>query len=208
MQVRPYPEKDGMRVWLNDEESQMLVDYYSDDLEKQLVVRLLLSMMRKDDLVNNVRTSAIRQLEHEELEAYVVAIGTETKTGEPHYSPISEKTRDHLMMFKQARNAKKDELLFQQSKKTIGRIVKSAAEDLAEQTGDENWNYVRAHDLRRTAANRIYYTLVRSGWASEFALRTVCAWGGWSNKSTFEQHYLSVLPEDMQAEMMEEADLR
>jgi len=208
MQLRPYDEKGGMRVWLNDEESQELIDYYSDKFEEQLVVELLLSGLRIDDLVRNVRVSAIRQLEHEDVEAYVLVIKTETKTGEPRFVPLSKSLRDRLVGLQGAQNKKQDELLFKQSKKTIERIVTRAGTSLAESTGDEDWLYVRPHDLRRTWGTRTYYKLIRSGSAAEFALRTVCAWGGWSNPSTFESHYLGTIPEDMQAEMMEEADLR
>jgi integrase len=201
MQLREFNKKDGYACWLNKAEQELLREYYSDDLEKQLAIDLLLDGLRGDDLVQNVSKEAIRQLDSDK-EAYVLRI-RESKSGWRE-APVSVDTRNKVLMLVNAKGLNQDELAFDYNVRTIQRWVTRAATDLAEETGDEDWNYVSAHDLRRTWATTTYYRLG----GTERDLRAVMSWGGWSKRDTFEDHYLGVIPEDLLSEMMEEAELR
>ena len=67
------------------------------------------------------------------------------------------------------------------SKRTIRRWMEKARVALAEETGDEYWQYLGYHDLRRTWA-----TQLRS---ADVDAMVVCDWGGWQDLNTFLDHY-------------------
>lgn len=79
------------------------------------------------------------------------------------------------------------------STRSLRRWVRSAADQLHEDTGDAGWSYLGFHDLRRT-------------WATALALDNVdpllvCDWGRWNDLKTFLEHYLgSYSPEAQQRE--------
>lgn len=48
MQIEPFETDDGYRCWLSSREQDVLVDYYSDDLEKHLAIELMLDGLRSE----------------------------------------------------------------------------------------------------------------------------------------------------------------
>ncbi|WP_435551974.1 tyrosine-type recombinase/integrase [Natrinema sp. CGMCC1.2065] len=79
------------------------------------------------------------------------------------------------------------------STRSLRRWIRSAADDLLEETGDEGWDHLGFHDLRRT-------------WATSLASEDVdpilvCDWGGWNDLETFLEHYRGTFsPEAQQRE--------
>ena len=49
------------------------------------------------------------------------------------------------------------------------------------ETGDDRWNFVSMHDLRRTWATSLDNKSVDA--------MVVCDWGGWNDLETFLDHY-------------------
>jgi integrase len=87
--------------------------------------------------------------------------------------------------------------IFDVTTRTIRNWVYDAAEQLAEETGNDDWRDVKPHDLRR------YYCshLVREG----FAAAEVMEWSGHEDYSTFRDHYW--LPsDDVVSSKLKEAD--
>ncbi|UPW01636.1 hypothetical protein M0R88_05920 [Halorussus gelatinilyticus] len=117
---------------------------------------------------------------------------------------MSNKTRQRAMMLANARGLRQDEPLVDVTDRTVQRWVTNAAESIAEETGNDDWQYVSAHDLRRTWATSTYYSLH----ASDVAKSLVMRWGGWSDEDTFTNNYLGREPDDLAAEMMATAGLR
>lgn len=72
MQIEPFETDDGYRCWLSEREQDLLVDYYSDDLEKQLAIELLLDGLRSEE-VPRVCKEDFRRLDVDE-EAYKLRI--------------------------------------------------------------------------------------------------------------------------------------
>jgi integrase len=200
MQLRPHP-KGGYAVWLNESELQDVIDYWDEDFEKQLAVKYMARVGLRADGLKNVTRGAIRRLDADE-ESYVIKL-EKTKRGYRE-APLPLDVKTDTFSYSNAAGLKKDEQVFQQSKRTYQRAVEEAVKAIAEETGDEDWLKVSAHDLRRSWATRCYYKLG----GTERDLRAVMSWGGWSKRETFEDHYLGVIPEDLLSEMMEEADLR
>ena len=98
----------------------------------------------------------------------------------------------------------KDDPVIDVGKRTVQRWVTDAAEELAVETGDDNWLEVSAHDLRRSWAASVFYRLN----GSDVVKSVIMRWGGWSNQQVFEQNYLGREPDELAAELMDEAGLR
>lgn len=82
-------------------------------------------------------------------------------------------------MLEHARN--EDELVVNISGSTIYRVVRRAAEDVDEETGDEGWSYLNVHDLRRSWGGHLL-------WDCDVSLMVVMEFGDWSDWPTFEEH--------------------
>lgn len=198
MQLEPYPDRDGYRVWLSENEQQQLIDYYDEDPEKQLALELMLDGLRADE-VPRVAMKDFRRMNTEE-EGWMLHVW-ESKT-DYRECPVSTETKQKAKMIKNLRSLRKDEPLIDASKRTIQRWVTRAAEDLAD--GDEdNWNHVTAHDLRRTWCTHTYWRLKGAR-----AREVVMAWGGWDDVQTFTTNYLGKIPDSIAIEVMDEAQLR
>ena len=68
------------------------------------------------------------------------------------------------------------------STRTVRRWVEARGEHLADETDDDGWRDVTAHDFRRTWA-----TLLAGNDGVDALL--VCQWGGWEDLETFLEHY-------------------
>ena len=76
--------------------------------------------------------------------------------------------------------------------------IQTTREQLAEETGDDRWNFVSMHDLRRT-------------WATSLASKDVdplivCDWGGWDDLDTFLQHYRGTYSPEAQRRERDKVD--
>lgn len=74
-----------------------------------------------------------------------------------------------------------DPLLSVSSTRTLRRWVSRAGDRLANETGEQSWREVSAHDLRRTWATALADAEVDPLLALD--------WGGWEDLETFLEHY-------------------
>jgi len=199
MQLEPMPEGSGCRVWLSDGEQEQLLDEVKEKPKRQLAFRALLHGLRTDEL-RWVRLSKLRELETE-TEAYKLTI-SDGKTGYREV-PVSRRLVEQMRMVKNVTSTRKDRPLITTGNRGIRRWFERARESLREQTGEDGWQYVSPHDLRRTWATQTYYALDVHN-AREIVMR----WGGWSSADTFRENYLGRETDEMAAEMMETAGLR
>jgi integrase len=199
MQIEPFPEKDGYRCWLSHDEQDQLLDEYSEEPRKQVALRGLLHGLRSDE-IEWMRTRNIRRLESD-LKAYKLRI-EDGKTGYRE-TPLQSRLKEQMLMLKNARQLTQDDPLIDVTKRTVQRWVTAATEQLAEETGLSDWNYVSAHDLRRTWATHTYYAL-----DAHYATEVVMRWGGWEDRDTFVENYLGRETDDLAAAMMNDAGLR
>jgi integrase len=194
------PKRDGYRCWLSETEVTILVNHSSEEPQKRLALELMLDGLRSEE-VPRVTKQDFRRLDADE-EAYKLRIH-ESKTGYRE-SPVANETKQRAVMLANARGLRQSEPLVDVTDRTIQRWVTSAAENIAEETVDDDWHHVSAHDLRRTWATTTYYSLH----ASDVAKSLVMRWGGWSDEDTFANNYLGREPDALAAEMMVEAGLR
>ena len=200
MQIEPMPKDDGYRCWLSKSERDRLTDHYSEEPQRQLAVELMLDGLRSEE-VPRVTKQDFRRLDADE-EAWKLRVH-EGKTGYRE-TPVSRETRQRAVMLANARGLRQSESLVDVDERSVQRWVSWAAEDIAEETEDDDWHHVSAHDLRRSWATSTYYSLH----ASDVAKSLVMRWGGWSDENTFESNYLGREPDELATQMMEEAGLR
>lgn len=201
MQTEPMENEDGYRVWLSANEQDTLIEYYDEDLDKQLAVRLGLLGLRASEIVNVARED-IRRLDSDD-EAYKLKI-QDSKTGYRE-TPLPRETKQQIQMLSSAKNLKKDEPVIEQTKRSVQRWISSASSSLADEPEEpDEWEHLSAHDLRRTWCTWTYWQLGASDRSKDIIMR----WGGWTDEQTFSQNYLGREPDDLAAEMMEKSNLR
>lgn len=197
MQLEPYDSKAGYRCWLSSNEQEQLENYYSEDIEKQLVIELLLDGLRADEVVK-VRKQDFRRMQTNE-DGWMLTVRDDSKTGHRE-CPVSKSTKTTAYALCSAQNLHKDAEILDYSTKSIQNWVKWAAEDLEAQ--NEDWQYVTAHDLRRTWATWTYYQI-----EGDRAKQAVMQWGGWESEQVFTQHYIGKVPDEIAIGLMQEAAL-
>ncbi|WP_394327442.1 tyrosine-type recombinase/integrase [Halobaculum gomorrense] len=153
----------------------------------------MLHGLRADEL-EHVCTDNLRELDSEDS-AYKLRVRS-GKTGWREV-PVSTELVQRMKMLKNVRSAHADEELISVHKGSVQRWVRNIAQDLAE-THNDDWQYLTAHDLRRTWATRTYYAL-----DSHHAVDLIMRWGGWDSRDVFTQNYLGRESDEMAASMMQ-----
>ena len=199
MRKEPHTTRHGYKIWLNEEEQAQLVQHLEEEPTKQLAIEIMLCGLRSDE-VTRVSASHLRKIKHGEKEGYKLHI-PKGKTG-ARETPIKADTAKRLRMLKNATGIKKEQPLIQVTPRTVQRWTTTAAAEMAKETGDEDWKHLTAHDLRRTWATQVYYTISGSR-----AKEIVMSWGGWSDEETFRNSYLGRETDDISLKFMAEAGL-
>lgn len=206
MQTRPYDEKAGRRCWLSRTEQATLLDHYRDEHPRRyLALALALHGLRSDEVVR-VEKRHFRLLQDTESEQYKLVI-PDGKTGKRE-TPIETDIKRHAFMLASAAGINQDEPLLGVSKRTLRDWIAAAREQLADETGNDVWNDVGMHDLRRTWATDTFYTLAFEG--VPIAEELTMGWGGWAmtstGRETFRNNYLGPEPDHVAADAMQLLD--
>ena len=75
-----------------------------------------------------------------------------------------------------------DDVLVDVARQSVQRWIRGLRDDLVAETGDEGWNHVTAHDLRRTWGTNAV--------EANMAPTVVMQCGGWQDFETFQEHYM------------------
>jgi len=75
--------------------------------------------------------------------------------------------------------------------RTLRRWVTRAAQTRQAEEGDERWKFLAPHDLRRTWGHLCLEAGVQAS--------VLMQWGGWTDYTTFQKHYLGKHSEETQA---------
>lgn len=178
MRLKDYPEKDGKRVWLRDDELQSVFDQ-ADGTEQEIAFLLggrvglrrnEIVQVRPVDLVEGPTGTHLRIWED---------YAKREKYREP---PVPERLATTIRTYADVADLDPDDHLVSVVDKTVYRWVKRARERLQAETNDVGWSFLDVHDLRRTWGT---YLLEQGVLPS-----VVMDWGGWEDWDTFRQHYL------------------
>lgn len=177
MRMDDFDVDDGKRVWLDQDELEMLIDVIvGGDPRKELAFRLGgQAGLRRSEIVSvtpNDFNHAPR--------GFVRVWGDYAKQNKYRETPVPE----GMVSMIRGMQVPPDQPVVDVHGDTVRRWVERAAERVYEMTGDGGWSFVTPHDLRRTWAS---YLLFDCG----VLPAVVMNWGGWESWTTFRDHYLS-----------------
>lgn len=175
MRLKDYDTHDGKRVWLSEKEIQLLIDQRDSDHPAMRAAFLLAGRcgLRRDEVVS-ITPADLVTTDH----GRVVRVW-DGKGDKYREVPCPDALADVAL----GMNKAPDEALADVDPSTIYAWVQRAAQRCRAETGDEGWQFVGPHDLRRSWAIR----LLESGVVPSL----VMAWGGWDDWQTFRNHYLA-----------------
>ncbi|MFC6991808.1 site-specific integrase [Haladaptatus sp. GCM10025707] len=177
MRLDPYPTRDdGMRVWLSKEEMQQLIN--EADGPQQKIAFLLGGRcgLRRSEITQVCPKDFVTGPTGKHVRIW------EDYAKREHYRepPVPDNLYSIVETF--AWNRDDDAPVVDVPDKYVYRWVRRAADRLQVQTGDEGWQFVGPHDLRRTWGTHLLEQGVLPS--------VVMAFGGWDDWDTFRRHYL------------------
>lgn len=175
MRLKDFPEKDGKRVWLSEKEIQQFVDQARNSEQR---VAFLLGAR------HGLRRKEILEVSPADLQETDVGTILRVWHGKgDKYREIPAAPELATIVRTISHDIEPDEPVVDKSSSTVYRWCKRAGERLHSETGDEGWQYVDVHDLRRTWGVRLLEDGVLPS--------VVFEWGGWESWPTFRDHYLA-----------------
>lgn len=194
MQTRPYPEKDGLRIWLSRQEQRQLLEAVDEEPRRRIAFQLGLHGLRTDEIVA-VEPRDVRDLASGDGHALVVRQGKTGKRELPIGDDLAQRIY-YIHRVDSTTNAR--DPIIDKSKRTIRNWINEARQYL----DHEDAGALGMHDLRRTYATDTYYSLAFSG--VPIPEQLVMSWGGWkqseTGRSTFRQNYLGPVPDHIMSQ--------
>jgi len=185
MRLKDYDERKGKRVWLSEKEVQLLIDNVdTGHTEAEFAVRLMArSGLRRQEVTGGDGSHGVRFADLVETDTGDVVRVWEGKGDKYREPPAPEGLRREARIYRQSAGREPDEELVDADASTLYDYVKRARQRCRSATGDEGWQFVGPHDLRRSWGVR----LLESGVLPS----VVMSWGGWQDWQTFRDHYLA-----------------
>jgi len=182
--VRIDDSGDVVKCWLNPEELSRLERAAGDgwSWEREVAMQLLARCGLRADEVNYPGPGDLQWSENGDCWLFEVR-GKNTEGGGPKVRDawMPDDVQDDIHKFAREHGIQDDEPWVDAATSTVRRWVKDAAGRVEEATGDERWEHVSSHDLRRSWAT---YHLVER----QVDVRTMMAVGGWSDYSAIEPY--------------------
>ena len=177
MNLEPYDDQDGMKVWLStDEVDDLLATDALDPAERQLAASLAVRCGLRSHEVLDVAPKDVV-----DTDAGSMLRVWHGKGDKYRETPIPDLLAERVRTIAEYRPEPDDAPLVDASTRSLRRWIQHAREELVAETGEEGWQYLGAHDLRRTWA-----TQLRN---ADCDAMVVCDWGGWEDLETFLDHY-------------------
>jgi len=185
MRLKDYAERDGKRVWLSEKEVQRLIENVdTNHTEAQLAVRLMArSGLRRKEVTGNADSHGVRFVDVNETTIGTVIRVWKGKGDKYREPPAPDGFAGEARIYKQATGREPDAELVDADPSTLYDWVRRARERCYAETGDDGWQFVGPHDLRRTYGVRVLESGVLPS--------VVMEWMGISDYETFRDHYLA-----------------
>jgi integrase len=177
MRLDDYHQKDGKRVWLTSEEIDAVIAE-ADSPEQ----RIAFTLAGKGGLRSGEVIAVRRQDFTQAPDGFVRVWEDFNKTDTYREAPIPDSLTDIVRTHTHGSDPE-DAVIKTEYTQTVYRWLRRAAERLEDETGDEGWQYLDVHDLRRSWGGHLL-------WDCGVSPMCVMEFGGWSDWQTFEQHYM------------------
>lgn len=174
MRLKDYDERDGKRVWLSEQEIGQLLDETDGDHPEMDVALLLAARcgLRRQEIVDVTPADLVTNDTGQVIRVW------EGKGDK--YREVPAPSQITQLALGMARDP--DESLVSCDPSTIYDWVQRCAQR-CRASGDEGWQFVGPHDLRRSWGVRLLEAGVLPS--------VVMEWGGWEDWQTFRDHYLA-----------------
>lgn len=170
-----HEDGDGRRVWLSESEVDQLLAVPEQE-EKRIGIALgVRSGLRSHEIVETAPEHVV------DTDAGTMLKVPEGKGDKYRETPIPEPLAASIRSIGEYRDAPESAPVVEKSTRTLRRWVQDYRGIMWDDTGDERWQYLTTHDLRRTWAGQ----LANADVDETVALR----WGGWNDLETFLNHY-------------------
>lgn len=177
MNLEQHKERGDMKVWLSQDEIDLLLQQYTDDPEREIALSLGVRCGLRSHEVLDVAPSHVH-----DTEAGMMLRIWHGKGDKMRETPMPENLATTIRAIDNFRNEDSDNAILSiTSTRSLRRWVRNAAEACYEETGDEGWNHLSFHDLRATWATQLR--------GADADAMVVCDWGGWNDLETFLDHY-------------------
>ena len=192
MFTKAHAHDDDKKVWLGTDEVQTLLDA-PDDENKRLAYALGVRCGLRSEEVTEVRPDDIV-----ETDAGTFLLVREGKGDTYRETPIPNSLANTIRAAARFRSEPAaDPVVTSESSdpgvstRTLRRWIETTRTSLATNTGEDRWEHLSFHDLRRTWATQLK--------GADVDALLVCDWGGWDDLDTFLDHYRGTYAPDVQA---------
>jgi integrase len=186
MNLEPFDDTDGYRVWLDQQEVTQLLSRCEGQKEELAVTLGVRSGLRASEIVGVKAKHVVETSAGPRVRVF------DSKGSEYRETPTTESVRSTANTYAELKGD--DARLVPQSKRWVQRHVDRLTDELAADD-DKMWTHVTPHDLRRTWATSLA--------GSEVDPLLVCDWGGWSDLETFLEHYRGTYSPEVQRRELE-----
>jgi len=155
MRLKDYDSQEGKRVWLSEKEIQLLLDNVdTNHTEAQLAVRLMArSGLRRQEVTGKPTdddSHGVRFVDVTETETGDVIRVWQGKGDKYREPPAPDGFAREAKVYRQAKGREPDAEIVQADPSTLYDWVRRARQRCYAETGDEGWQEVGPHDLRRS----------------------------------------------------------
>jgi len=183
---------DSYKIWLSQDEVEQLLDETSDSMHRLALELGVRCGLRTEEIIN-VAPAHVRDT----AAGLMVRIDS-AKTSGKRQVPIPQEMAIRIDSIDNIRPEPSHEPLIGSSKRTLRRWIDKTSARLADRTGDDMWEQLSMHDLRRTWATSLK--------GEDVDAMIVCDWGGWSSLETFLEHYRGKFAPEAQRKQREKVE--
>lgn len=176
MRLDDYAERDGKRVWLTSDEIGRLIDQAEDAKQRIAFTLGGRAGLRRDEIVSVTPNDFMHG-----PDGFVRVWESYAKKDKYREAPIPTDFGEYVRGVTEGDAP--DEPVVNVSGTSVYRWVKHAAQRIQAKTGDKGWSFVGPHDLRRSWGGHLL-------WNCGVSPMSVMQFGGWSDWTTFEEHYM------------------
>jgi integrase len=189
MFAEPFEQDDGFRIWLDRGEADDLIQA-ADNRTERLAFKLgLRSGLRVSEIVDVEAKDVVDTSAGPRIRIW------DSKGTDYRETPTTDRVHAQAETVEEIQGP--EENLVNTSTRWVQRHLSSAVEELAED-GDDMWQYVTPHDLRRTWA-----TLLSADIDDPLLIMD---WGGWDDIETFLEAYRGSYSPHVQRRELEKVD--
>ena len=188
MNLKAHSNRDDMKVWLSQTEVNQLIEQ-ADGTQQRIAFSLGARCGLRSHEVLDVAPEDVV-----DTDAGTMLRVWHGKGDQYRETPVPRDLATTIRTIDDVRDASASSSLLEiTSTRSLRRWIQTAADRLQDETGDEGWNHLGFHDLRRTWATALA--------SADVDALLVCDWGGWNDLETFLEHYRGTYsPEAQQRE--------